>query len=75
MIDRWIVTFYSTHFALKAEKVLKEKNLEVSLIPVPRSLSSNCGISLSFDGKDYELVGRLLAENGVEVEKIHKPLD
>ena len=45
-MNRYLVTFFSTHHALKAEKSLKEKIKGVTLIPTPREISSECGFSL-----------------------------
>lgn len=43
-----IVTFASVHQALRAEKVLREQGIPISVINTPREVSSDCGISLSF---------------------------
>ncbi len=45
-MNRYLVTFFSTHHALKAEKLLKEKINGITLIPTPREISSECGFSL-----------------------------
>jgi hypothetical protein len=44
-----IVLFDTTQAAIKAEKVLKKAGIRTKLIPVPRHISSNCGVSLRFD--------------------------
>jgi hypothetical protein len=36
--------FHSIHDVLKAEKTLKEGGLEFELVPIPRNLSSDCGM-------------------------------
>ncbi|MGA3083947.1 MAG: DUF3343 domain-containing protein [Thermodesulfobacteriota bacterium] len=43
-----VVLFYSVNGALLAEKLLKKKEIEYKLIPVPRHLSSDCGVCLRF---------------------------
>lgn len=43
-----VVLFQSVNGALLAEKLLKEKGVEYKLIPVPRHLSSDCGVCLRF---------------------------
>ncbi len=45
-MNNYLVTFLSTHHALKAEKSLKKKNGRIDLIPTPREISSKCGFSL-----------------------------
>ncbi|MEW5767663.1 MAG: DUF3343 domain-containing protein [bacterium] len=66
-----LVTFSSTHYALKAEKVLKENRLQVVPMPVPREISSSCGLCLSFDCRLKESVVEALKKKGVEVEGIY----
>jgi hypothetical protein len=66
-----IVLFHSTNWAIKAEKVLQRAGLEVKLIPVPRHLSSDCGVCIRFNWADEEAVRRALEEAQVEIEGIH----
>ena len=44
-----IVLFDTTQAAIRAEKILNQAAIKTKLIPVPRHISSNCGISLRFD--------------------------
>jgi hypothetical protein len=41
-----IITFSSTHTALKAEEICKELKLDFELIPTPREISAECGFAL-----------------------------
>jgi hypothetical protein len=41
-----LFTFTSVHHALKAEKILQTKGVELDIIPTPRSISTSCGISI-----------------------------
>jgi hypothetical protein len=41
-----IFLFPSVSYALKAEKILKEQGIAHKLIPVPRHISSDCGVCL-----------------------------
>jgi hypothetical protein len=38
------ILFHTIHDVLRAEKILKQHNLAHELIPVPRNLSSDCGM-------------------------------
>lgn len=44
----FIAIFHSIHRVLKAEKVLKQAGVDFLLIPVPRQLTSDCGLALRF---------------------------
>ena len=58
-----ILIFHSIHRVMKAEKVLKAAQIDVRLMPVPRQLSSDCGLSILFFLKD-----RQAAEEALEAE-------
>ena len=74
MTDNGVILFYTTSSALKAEKMLIKVGLEVKLIPVPRELSSDCGIALRFNWKDHEQIASHLVSASVEIDSIH-PLE
>jgi hypothetical protein len=40
----FFILFYTIHDVLRAEKILKRHGLRHELIPVPRNLSSDCGM-------------------------------
>lgn len=66
-----VVLFSSTHFALRAEKIAKEKGLAVKLVPVPRQLSSDCGVCLRFPWDQRSQIEETLRQAGVQMESIH----
>jgi hypothetical protein len=53
--------FNSVHRVLKAEKILKAKSVPVETVPVPRRISADCGVALSFPSKFTEKVRKALA--------------
>jgi hypothetical protein len=66
-----VFIFHSIHRVMKAEKVLKAAGLDVRLMPVPRQLSSDCGLSLAFFRQDREAAEVALDEAGCRAEEIH----
>jgi hypothetical protein len=52
MDEYYLLTFESTHAAIRTEKLLKPAN--VRIMPVPRFISASCGISIriSPDSRD-----------------------
>jgi hypothetical protein len=48
MEEYQVILFDSVHHALRSEKILKELGISHKLIPVPRHISSDCGICLRF---------------------------
>lgn len=67
-----VVLLPSTSAALRSEKVLQRAGLEVKLIPVPREISSNCGIAVRFAWREREQVEAALDAAKVEIESIHR---
>jgi len=65
-----IITFLSTHDALSAERVLKERGIEQTIVPTPRSLSGNCGIAIRIGGRDADRAREVLEAAGVKIDAI-----
>jgi len=70
MSEYGIVLFDTTQAAIKAEKVLDQAGIKTKLIPVPRHISANCGISLRFDVTLIAVVESELAAKGVPVSAV-----
>jgi hypothetical protein len=64
-----VVLFQSISGALRAEKLLKKEGIAYKLIPVPRHLSSDCGVCVRFSSHDESLVRKTLAEK-VEIQSV-----
>jgi hypothetical protein len=70
--DYSVVIFYSTSAAIRAESLTKKVNLKIKLIPVPRHLSSDCGICLRCNNEDKSKIEKILQDGKVEYENIYK---
>ena len=66
-----VVLFLSITGALQTEKRLKGKSVAVKLIPVPRQLSSDCGVCLQFRSEDEAEVTRALEEDHIDIQGIY----
>ena len=67
-----VVIFYSTSAAIRAESLTKKVNLKIKLIPIPRHLSSDCGVCLRFNNEDKPKIEKILQDGKVEYENIYK---
>lgn len=67
-----LVTFYASHHAVRAEKILKKNSFTVMLVPGPREISPNCGVALQFEYALVERVGQTLKQNKVQIEALHQ---
>ncbi|WP_319372328.1 DUF3343 domain-containing protein [uncultured Ilyobacter sp.] len=58
-----LITADSTHQIMKLEKLILEKDIKVRIIPVPKEITANCGLSIKFDLSFLEEIKSLLPEN------------
>lgn len=65
-----VILVYTTSHALRAEKLLAEVGIRGKLIPVPRHLSSDCGVCLRIDRSAMEIAGEFLQNAGLELQGI-----
>lgn len=65
-----VFLFHSTSGAIRAEKLTLESGFNVKLIPVPRHLSSDCGLCLRCYSADVGSIRSLLETSHVEIEGI-----
>lgn len=66
-----VATFPSVHDALQFEKTLKEAGLKLQLIPVPREISSSCGIAAKFSPEHLSEFEKTIIEYQLNVDEIH----
>jgi hypothetical protein len=67
-----VFLMHSTSHALRGEKLLGDACIGSKLIPVPRHLSSDCGVCLRVSRADRAAAERVLSEVGVDIEGIHE---
>ena len=67
-----VLLVHSTSHALRAEKVLAEAGIPCKLIPVPRHLSSDCGVCVRIERADQETALQALEDARVEIEGVHE---
>ena len=64
----YVAIFHSIHRVLKAEKLLKQDKVDFLLIPVPRQLTSDCGLALRFSPEVKDALLGVLA--GAELSPV-----
>ena len=67
-----VVLFSSVHFVLRAEKVLTEKGFSPKVIPIPRHLSSDCGVCLRIPWAKRQEITAVLDGAALKWEGIHR---
>ena len=65
-----VILVYSTSHALRIEKVLVKAGFGCRLVPVPRALSSDCGVCVRILRSDKNAIQQILSEKNAEFESI-----
>ncbi len=65
------MTFKSVSYAMKVESALKKYDIQYKIIPVPRSISSSCGLCIRFFGDDIDRLKSIIEDNSLIYEKIY----
>ncbi|MDK2958694.1 DUF3343 domain-containing protein [Aminivibrio sp.] len=69
---RCIVTFEVTSMALLFERTCRKKGIPAKVVPVPRKLSSSCGLACEFPCGSADDVRALCIERKIDVESYHE---
>ena len=64
------VVVYSTSQAIKIEKLLQERSIPSKMVPVPRQISSDCGVCLQIAGSEISEVEKILSQTQIEIQGI-----
>jgi hypothetical protein len=67
-----VAIFNNIHRVMKAEKVLKERRMDIMLIPVPRSLASDCGLAIRYAEIDHQQVFDVLSNADLLPEQLFR---
>ncbi len=68
----YLMTFNSTHMALKAESVLKERDIPFRLITAPKQITARCALLISVSGyKRLMEASEALTETPAEAADIY----
>ena len=71
--DRYaVILVQSTGHAIRAEKVLNMTNVGCKLIPVPRQISSNCGVCVRVERSNVDAAKAALEKSKVDFLSIHE---
>lgn len=70
-----VAIFQSIHKVMKAEKILKGSQLDILLIPVPRQLTSDCGLAIRFSLESRSVIEEALAGAGLSIAEIWQKRD
>lgn len=65
-----VILVYSTSHAMRIEKLLAEQGVACKLIPVPRQISSDCGVCIRIRRETVPLAREVVAAAQIEIQSI-----
>jgi hypothetical protein len=65
-----VILFRSTRDAIRAERICSREAIPLSVIPVPRHISAECGIALELAANLSDRVVTMLAADGIQA-RVH----
>jgi hypothetical protein len=69
-----LLLFQSVHEVLAAERHLQEVISEIDVVPVPKELSSNCGVALEVMPERLQAAIELLKKEGLQPQAVFSKL-
>ena len=67
-----VILVDSTSHSLRIEQILLRSDIECKLIPVPRHLSSDCGVCVRIDAEDWDRIKGLLEQQKANYREVNK---
>lgn len=67
-----VILVHSTSHAIRAEKILHRAGIRCKLIPVPRHLSSDCGVCIRIERAAQKATLQALEAARVEMEGVYE---
>lgn len=72
MKNPMVILVDSTSHALRIEQILVRNEIPCKMIPVPRHLSSDCGVCVRIEAGDWDKIKELLGRQKAVYREIHK---
>ncbi|WAW14900.1 DUF3343 domain-containing protein [Peptostreptococcus equinus] len=72
MDNFYVVSFNSTHHAIRTEKLLEKNGITITTMPTPREIAASCGLSIKFDISQIDQINKIMKENSLERRGIFK---
>lgn len=69
-----MITFYTTTDAMAMEHICREEKAEGRMIPVPRSITADCGLAWSADPQNEKSLRALMETGGIRFQGIYRCL-
>ena len=69
--EKLVITFYTTTAAMAMERICKDSGADGRLIPVPGSISADCGLAWCAKNESEDTLLELMVESGITPQGIY----
>ena len=69
--EKLVITFYTTTAAMAMEKVCKQCGADGRIIPVPCSISADCGLAWCANNESEDALLDLMVQQGITPQGIY----
>ncbi len=73
--EYYVITFHSTFAALQFEKTTKDQSWPIRLVPVPRQISSSCGLAMRVSPSHIAAVAEFCTHTELDIDTIYHIFD
>jgi hypothetical protein len=67
-----VLIFESTRGVIKAEKAVRASDYFCRVIPVPRSISPQCGMALEVRKNEFNEISEVLSKAGISIKALDR---
>lgn len=72
--EKLVITFFTTTDAMAMERICKERQADGRIIPVPGSISADCGLAWCAKTESEDALRTLMEEHGLRFQGVHRCL-
>ena len=72
--EKLVITFFTTTDAMAMERICKEEEADGRMIPVPGSISADCGLAWCASVTSEESLCGIMERNGLRFQGIYRCL-
>ena len=72
MNEMYIISFNSTHQAIKCDKAFGKNEIDYTVLPTPRESSQSCGMSIRFGLEDIDTIKEIIDQNQIEYKSMYR---
>ncbi|ADG83235.1 DUF3343 domain-containing protein [Thermincola potens] len=70
--EKCFITFPSSYHVLQAEKILRARGLDFSVVPIPREITSSCGMAIMYNCSEHAKYFNVIESSRLPVEDFHR---